>query len=494
MDEIIPGLWIGDLASALNVEKLKEHGIFSILTAMRGSITIHETFIRHQIKVDDSEDADILAHFLPSIHFIQAELDKGRGVLVHCQAGVSRSSTIVAAYLMYSQKIDPQTALEIIRQARPFVEPNQGFLQQLELFHEARYKISKREKAVRKFYMDRTVEEVMNGDGSPPETNMFASYPRTPSDSVPNTPGGPRRRIRCKMCRQELAAREHMLDHGQLGPPTPAGLTPAPSRRPSQSKPATATLAPSNGTAPEPVRRPSRKSFSTALGDSLSMSSIREDPGNQEPEKDPASQSASSDPTARNTPAPTHPLISLRSMSLLDPSSLSMSALDVEDDTEGEPVTAEDLSIDASRVLGRRLSDAVIATPQDTPQSENKENSFISTQGGTTTEGGASETKVELSTTQFISPTDLAAQLYTNPKLAALRSLHGSTATSPIASKLPIVSAPILANPKCSGYFVEPMKWMEHFLSEGQLAGKITCPNKKCGAKLGNYDWAGAGC
>lgn len=26
------------------------------------------------------------------------------------------------------------------------------------------------------------------------------------------------------------------------------------------------------------------------------------------------------------------------------------------------------------------------------------------------------------------------------------------------------------------------------------MAGKITCPNKKCGAKLGNYDWAGVCC
>jgi dual specificity phosphatase 12 len=38
------------------------------------------------------------------------------------------------------------------------------------------------------------------------------------------------------------------------------------------------------------------------------------------------------------------------------------------------------------------------------------------------------------------------------------------------------------------------MKWMESFLEGGQLAGKIMCPNKKCGAKLGNYDWAGVCC
>ena len=40
--------------------------------------------------LDDSDDADVLTHFLPSIRFIQAELDKGRGVLVHCLAVVRR--------------------------------------------------------------------------------------------------------------------------------------------------------------------------------------------------------------------------------------------------------------------------------------------------------------------------------------------------------------------------------------------------------------------
>ena len=38
------------------------------------------------------------------------------------------------------------------------------------------------------------------------------------------------------------------------------------------------------------------------------------------------------------------------------------------------------------------------------------------------------------------------------------------------------------------------MKWMEPFLEQGHMAGKIICPNKKCGAKLGNYDWAGVCC
>ena len=66
---------------------------------------------------------------------------------------------------------------------------------------------------------------------------MFAKYPRTPSDSMSNTPfPQARRRLRCKMCRQELATREHMVNHGQVGAATPAAihtLSPAVSRRPS---------------------------------------------------------------------------------------------------------------------------------------------------------------------------------------------------------------------------------------------------------------------
>ena len=35
---------------------------------------------------------------------------------------------------------------------------------------------------------------------------------------------------------------------------------------------------------------------------------------------------------------------------------------------------------------------------------------------------------------------------------------------------------------------------MDHFLKDGLLSGKIICPNPRCKAKLGNYDWAGAHC
>jgi dual specificity phosphatase 12 len=37
------------------------------------------------------------------------------------------------------------------------------------------------------------------------------------------------------------------------------------------------------------------------------------------------------------------------------------------------------------------------------------------------------------------------------------------------------------------------MQWMA-FLNNGATAGKIPCPNDKCSAKLGNFDWSGLQC
>lgn len=523
MDEVVPGLWIGNLPSALDVQGLKEKNIFSVVTAMRGKVTIHATFNKYQINIDDSSDEDVLVHFLPSISFIQKELDKGHGVLVHCQAGISRSATIVTAFLMYSRKLDAATALEMIRKVRPNVEPNEGFLHQLEIFHQASYKFTSKDKSIRMFYMERTLEEIMNGDGTLPSDNMFARRPCSPTDSSPNTPViAPHRRIRCKMCRQELATREHMLDHGQLGPPTPAlpSLTPASSRRASNANDQLAQRG-------SVSRRPSnandqlvpRGSISRRPSGSLNVSISRR-PSNA------GAQARMSSFSHDGRPAL---LSSLGSRSLLE--SLSMSALETEDDADSGSerpdannrvsrppsrrpsggdgrASATPLSMDN---IGRDLSDALNAASAPTDAVEQELGEVPRTlspvsevrrgEGDSETDSSQQQQQAEVqsqvpgSDIQYASPADLAAHLYANPKLAALRappSLAMTTITGCATKQNP--SPPILMNPKCSGYFVEPMKWMEPLLENGDLAGKIICPNPRCGAKLGNYDWAGVHC
>jgi len=115
-----------------------------------------------------------------------------------CQKG--RSVAIVAAYLMHSRDLDPDSALSLIRKVRPSIEPNEGFLHQLGLYYASKCKITKKNKNIRTFYMERAVKDSLNGDGSDLRVDMFAKFPHTPGTSTPSTPGVPRRRIRCKLC------------------------------------------------------------------------------------------------------------------------------------------------------------------------------------------------------------------------------------------------------------------------------------------------------
>jgi dual specificity phosphatase 12 len=133
-------------------------------------------------------------------------------------------------------------------------------------------------------------------------------------------------------------------------------------------------------------------------------------------------------------------------------SSLSMSALETEDDSGPEdgaapapPAPADGQAqqeplpsthaFEAAARLGRRLSDAVLASPADM---------------------SPPEPTPDASATHFSSTDDIAAQLFANPKL---RSSMMMSPLTPLGSpKAHPVSPPILANPKCSGYFVEPVR------------------------------------
>lgn len=57
--------------------------------------------------------------------------DPGNRVLVHCSAGVNRSATIVAAWLMETQQWPAWKALRHIQRRRPFINPVYGHREQL---------------------------------------------------------------------------------------------------------------------------------------------------------------------------------------------------------------------------------------------------------------------------------------------------------------------------------------------------------------------------
>lgn len=64
--------------------------------------------------------------------------DKGRaqnkGVLVHCLAGISRSVTVMLAYLMAHQQLSLNEAYNMVWKRKANIEPNFHFMQQLDCF------------------------------------------------------------------------------------------------------------------------------------------------------------------------------------------------------------------------------------------------------------------------------------------------------------------------------------------------------------------------
>ncbi|KAJ7474938.1 dual specificity phosphatase, partial [Mycena latifolia] len=58
-------------------------------------------------------------------------LCRGKGVLVHCKQGVSRSSSIVLAYLIRNHVMSYDAALAFVKRKRSGAKPNPGFARAL---------------------------------------------------------------------------------------------------------------------------------------------------------------------------------------------------------------------------------------------------------------------------------------------------------------------------------------------------------------------------
>ena len=69
---------------------------------------------------EDHERFDLSRYFDKSIDFIKTSLGK-TNILVHCMAGISRSVTLVLAYLMKHHGMSYLEAFEAIRRKRKIV-------------------------------------------------------------------------------------------------------------------------------------------------------------------------------------------------------------------------------------------------------------------------------------------------------------------------------------------------------------------------------------
>lgn len=144
--KLFPNLYVGSFEDAQNEDLILDLEITHIVSVGRGASihssvsvphrpllgleTDHDSIKYLHIDVLDMENEQIKKYFDKAFGFIE----KGRRdgiVLIHCAAGVSRAATICVAYLMKKLKLTVDASLELLRESRPSVQPNDGFMKQL---------------------------------------------------------------------------------------------------------------------------------------------------------------------------------------------------------------------------------------------------------------------------------------------------------------------------------------------------------------------------
>lgn len=126
-------LFLAGVSVAHNLDVLESHGIRFILNCA-GDYCLNkfkDKLIYKTYFIKDSKLENIECVFHESFNFIESVISRGDKVLVHCVQGVSRSVTIVLAYLMVKLGITYTDAFDRVRKVRGIASPNIGFVVQL---------------------------------------------------------------------------------------------------------------------------------------------------------------------------------------------------------------------------------------------------------------------------------------------------------------------------------------------------------------------------
>ncbi|PNS20047.1 Tyrosine-protein phosphatase yvh1 [Sphaceloma murrayae] len=198
----VPGdlnLYIGGLFTLRRKAALKECNITHVLSVLRLPLDqeLFAGYKHHVVEVDDVDDENLLQYLPGCITFIQDGLDSGGGVLVHCAMGKSRSATVVIAYLMKHFDLGPKEALAKLREARPFVDPNDGFIEQLNLFRAMDMPNELDEVPAYQRWLYQREVELSRACGQAPDADKIRF-----EDEQPGQPKASTFEMRCKKCRQ----------------------------------------------------------------------------------------------------------------------------------------------------------------------------------------------------------------------------------------------------------------------------------------------------
>ena len=138
MSEVLPGLFLSGADDAYTSSFLRSVGITHVLNcaeelSARPQQYGTDVVIQH-IPMEDDETPEVEQQILKAVNQLQDWYRRDYRVLVHCRAGISRSPTVVLAWLMLYKNMSFDDAWKKVVMARNFIRPNDYFMNLLKKF------------------------------------------------------------------------------------------------------------------------------------------------------------------------------------------------------------------------------------------------------------------------------------------------------------------------------------------------------------------------
>ncbi|KAK9751140.1 hypothetical protein RND81_02G245100 [Saponaria officinalis] len=130
---IVDHIYLGSEMVAKNREVLRQNGVTHVLNCV--GFVCPEYFkgdvVYKTLWLQDSPSEDITSILYDVFDYFEDVREQGGRVLVHCCQGVSRSTSLVIAYLMWKEGQSFDDAFQYVKAARGVTNPNMGFACQL---------------------------------------------------------------------------------------------------------------------------------------------------------------------------------------------------------------------------------------------------------------------------------------------------------------------------------------------------------------------------
>ena len=163
MNQITKNIFLGDWGSSVNPQLLYQNNIKYVLginTQMKSQNELKNyrqmDITNMHIKEFDIPETNLYRYFDKTNKFIHNAVLDNKNILVHCTMGISRSTTIIIAYLLWSYYIYDKRVnkhgltqaevgiykkqyklkdiIKYIQYRRPQINPNIGFIKQLNAY------------------------------------------------------------------------------------------------------------------------------------------------------------------------------------------------------------------------------------------------------------------------------------------------------------------------------------------------------------------------